>query len=183
MAYIKEQVYIKSSFTNKYFLSLFDVDNVGDFYDWFDANEHVPLVTKRRIFEASILEFYADSNASQSETSVSENNQIILSDSMNKYIDREIVEVILALYGQFKSRINFTQYNEEANEIMNSINKTKAINSYIIHLNKENNKTRKQSKQHMEIMNMDSDRYKSLYFYLMIYIHKKIDKHLKKLTI
>lgn len=181
MAYIKEQVYIKSSFTNKYFLSLFDVNNVGDFYDWFDANEHVPLATKRRIFEASILEFYANSNASQNETSDSENNQIILSDSMNKYINQEIVEVILMLYGQFKPRINFTQYSEESNEIMNSINKTKVINSYIIHLNKKNNKTRK--RQYMERINMKSDRYKSIYFYLMIYIYKKIDKHLKKLTI
>lgn len=152
MAYINNNnVYIKSSYTNKYFLSLYNIENISDFYKWFDLNIDENIYTKSRIFETSIVEFYKIDDT------------IILSDTMNIFVNEKNKEIITMLFPYFKN--NLQDYYKYIDFIKSNLklNNHKLINSYIVFFNK--------------------NKLNTLQYFLIITVGKSISKILKKIKI
>lgn len=152
MAYINDNnVIIKTLFTNQYFLSLYNIANISDFYNWFDDNENEPLLTKTRIFETCLVEFYSKTN-----------DKIILSIPMNKYINDKSHEITIMLFPYFSKKYNnMNDYLKFATSV--KVNNNEMVNSYIKYL-------------YDNIKQKSFQRHKlSFQYFLIIYLGKKID--------
>lgn len=143
----------KTQYTNTYFLSLYNILNISDFYNWFDNNKNALLLTRTRIFETCLIKFY-----------VKNNNKIILSESMNNFVNEKITEVTIMLFPYFNAKNskfkNFTNYETFVNNI--KFNNTKIVNLYINYLHNTQNKLNN----------------KLFRYYLMIYLEKKLIKNI-----